>query len=85
MNVPPESWPGVIDPSRTACTASARASRPISVRDFRVGVEDRRHDERVVGGDGDADVHPEVGLEPLASTLGPVDPRELTQRERQRP
>src|SRR5918994_769783 len=46
-----------------------------------VRVEDRRHDERVLAGDGDADVHARVELE-LAVAVRAVGPRELTQGER---
>ena len=43
-----------------------------------VGVEDRRDDERVAGGDGDADVDPRVELE-AAVAVGTVRARVLAQ------
>ena len=60
----------------------ARVARDLAQR-LLVGVEHRRHDERVVGGDGDADVDARVELE-AAVLVGAVGARVLAQRQRRR-
>ena len=58
----------------------ARLPRDVAQR-APVGVEHRRHDQRVLPGDGDAHVHAAVELE-LAVPVGAVGPRELAQGQR---
>ena len=60
----------------------ARVARDLAQR-LLVGVEHGRHDERVVGRDGDADVDARVELE-AAVLVGAVGARELAQRQRGR-
>ena len=61
----------------------ARLARDLAER-LAVGVEDRRHDERVLAGDGDADVDARVELE-LAVAVGAVGARELASARARRP
>ena len=80
MNVPPESSGGDAAPvahplGQTPGLGGDGAER------LEVGVEDRRHDERSIGGDGDADVDARVELE-AAVAVGAVRQRMLAQRER---
>ena len=62
VNVPPPSSGGVIGAGAHALGQRARLARDLAQR-LLVGVEHGRHHERVVGGDGDADVDPRVQLE----------------------
>ena len=62
VNVAPESSPGVTSPLRTR-SASRRDFGGDRPKGLLVGVEDGGHDERVLGGDGDADVDARVELE----------------------
>ena len=80
VKVPPESSGGVIVPSRTRCGQRPRLGRDLP-QALAVGVEDGRHDERVLGGHRDADVDPRVELE-AAVAVGAVGARVLAQRER---
>ena len=83
VKVPPESSGGVIVPSRTRC-ASARVSVAICAQPLEVGVEDRRHDQRVLGGDRDADVDAGIELE-AAVAVGAVGARVLAQGDARMP
>ena len=80
VNVPPASSGGRTVLSRTR-SARARVVRAMSPSDLRVGVEDRRDDERVLAGDGDADVDAGVQFE-AAVAVGAVGAGELAQGER---
>ena len=84
VNVPPASSGGVICWSRTFSISRARVARRSAPSDLRVGVEDRRHDQRVLGGHGHADVDALVELQ-LAVAVGAVDARVLAQRQSRRP
>src|SRR5215210_8039188 len=75
LNVPDESSGGA-----HALVQRARVARDLAER-LAVGVEDRRHDQRVLAGHGDADVDARVELE-LPVAVGAVRARELPQRER---
>src|SRR5277367_240987 len=55
VNVPPPSSGGVIDASRTR-SPSARVARDLTQR-LLICVKHRRHDQRLLGGDGHPDVH----------------------------
>ena len=72
----------MILPSRTLLRQTARVAGDLPQR-LAVGVEDRRHDQGVLAGDGDPDVDTRVELE-LAVAIGAVRARELAQRERGR-
>ena len=80
VKVPPESSGGVIDPSRTRGGERLGLRRDLA-QALEVGVEDRRHDERVLRRDRDPDVDPRVELDP-AVAVGAVGARVLAQRER---
>ncbi len=70
----PSSRSGILSfPSRARATRSARAAA-ISSTDLRAGVADDRHDQAVVGGDGDADVDGRVPVDP------PVDEERVDRR-----
>ena len=69
---------------RCARAARSRVSAAIDGERLAVGVDDRGHEQRILRGHGDADVHPAVALAP------PVDERAvergvLAQRQRRRP
>ena len=82
VKVPPPSSGGVIVPSRTRATSALCLAGDLAER-LLVGVEDGRHDQRVVGGDGDPHVDPRVQLH-LAVAVAPVGPRVLPQCQRRR-
>ena len=83
VNVPPSSSAGAIEPLRARCGQLAGHPGDLAQR-LAVGVEYRRHDERIVARDGDADIDAREQLKaPVA--VGAVDARELAQRDRRRP
>ena len=82
VNVAPRVSAGARAPRARALGELAALGRELRER-LGVGVVDRRDDERVLRGDGDADVHARVELEaPVA--VGGVRARRLAQRERGR-
>ena len=80
LNVPLESSGGADLAVAHALRQRSRVARDLAER-LDVGIEDRRHDEGVLGGHGDADVDARVQLE-LAVAVAAVRPRELLQRQR---
>ena len=80
--MPDDSSGGVILPGADALGQRARVARDLPER-LGVGVEDGRHDQRVLTRDRDADVDARVQLE-LAVAVGAVRARELAQRQRGR-
>ena len=83
VKVPPESSGGVIEPSRTRAGERPRLGRDLA-QALAVGVEDGRHDQRVLRGDRDADVDPRIQLD-LPVAVGAVGARELAQSRARRP
>ena len=79
MNVPPESSGGVTEPVPDPGGERPRLRGDLAQR-LAIGVEHRRHHQRVLRGDRDADVHPLVELE-APVLVAPVRPRELLQRQ----
>ena len=82
MKVPPLSSGGVIAPAADALGERGRLPRDVG-QPLGVGVEERRHEQRVVAGDDESDVDARVQLEaPVA--VGAVDARVVAQRQRGR-